>query len=101
MVFGREAYVYLAVLTAALLVLSGLLAPPARAQQPLEEQLEGLVIDLVVDVDQGECGERGCAENRRPVTFDARLEVDEASSTSLGLEPEDIKAVNEALAEVE
>jgi LPXTG-motif cell wall-anchored protein len=101
MILGRKGFgATLAVLAAAMLVLSGLFASPARAQA-LEEPLEDIVIDLVVDVEQGECGEGGCREDRRPVTFDARLEVNAASATALGLEPEDIEAVNEALAEVE
>ena len=97
MVFGRRwPGVALAVLVAALFVLSGLLAAPVRAQE-----LEGIVVDLVVDVDQGDCGERGCAEDRRPVTFDARLEIDEQSAGDLGLTDEEIEEVNEALAGVE
>ena len=86
----------LAAIAAAMLVMAGLFAAPARAQE-----LDGIVVDLAVDVEQGECGEGDCPDDERPVTFDARLEIDPDSADNLGLTAGEVDEVDDALAGVD
>ena len=80
MVLGRKGLgATLAVLAAVMLVLSGLFASPARAQATPDS----VVVDLVVETEQGECGEGDCADDERPVTFDVVAEVNEDESIAL------------------
>jgi LPXTG-motif cell wall-anchored protein len=95
MVYGRRGLgVALAVLAAAMLVLSGLFASPAKAQQGATPP-DGVVVDLEVVPVEGECGEDGCPEGERPVTFDVVAEVNE--DASIPLDPAEINAINDVL----
>ena len=79
MVFGRRGPgVAVAVLVAALFVLSGLLAAPVRATHT-----DDIIVDFSVDVVTGECGEGNCPDGTRPVTFEPELMVDAAASREL------------------
>jgi hypothetical protein len=80
-----------------MLIVAGVFASTAQAQ----DLSAGVDVDLVVDIEQGECGEGECADDERPVTFDARLEIDEQSAQDLNLSTEEIVEVNDALAGVE
>ena len=80
MVLGRKGLgATLAVLAAVMLVLSGLFASPARAQATPDS----VVVDLVVETEQGECGEGDCADDERPVTFDVVAEVNAGQNVPL------------------
>lgn len=92
MVLGRKGFgATLAVLAAAMLVVAGLFASPARAQGVPD----GVVVDLVVETEQGECGEGDCADNERPVTFTVVPEVNEEES--IDLSDEELAAINAVL----
>ena len=79
---------------AVLLVPTGLASAPAGAQGTND-----VVVDLVVTVDQGQCGTGNCAQGETPVTFDATLTVNEAETQINGrsLTPQQAAAVNAAL----
>jgi hypothetical protein len=97
MVFGKESRVALAVLAAALLVLAGVFASPARAQLDVE------VLDVQVDVEVGECDEGECDEGESPVTFTPVLSLNADLERELledGVAPDDIDAALDAAAEV-
>ena len=99
MVFGRESRVALAVLAAALLVLAGVFASPARAQQLEDEE----VLDVLVDVEVGECDEGQCDEGERPVTFTPVLSLNadlEQELLDADVAPADIDRALDAAAEV-
>ena len=98
MVFGRRGLgVTLAVLAAAMLIVAGLFASPARAQAA-----EDIVVDFSVDVEQGECGEGDCADDERPVTFEPELSVNEDEGRELTAEQlDDVNQILEDDADVE
>ena len=75
-----SAGVWLAVIAAAMLVLSGLFASAARAQTTPPDSV---VVDLVVETNSGECGEGDCADNERPVNFDVVAEVNAGQNVPL------------------
>jgi hypothetical protein len=93
MVFGKESRVALAVLAAAVLVLAGVFASPARAQ--VDEE----VLDVLVDVEVGECDEGQCDEGERPVTFTPVLSLNadlEQELLDAGVAPADVDAALDA-----
>ena len=85
--------VWLAAIAAAMLIVAGLFAAPARAQTA-----EDIVVDFSVDVVQGECGEEGCPEGERPVTFEPELVVDRDASRA-DLDTDQIAEVDRILEE--
>ena len=78
-----SAGVGVAALAAAMLVLSGLLAAPARAQRTVTDPF-----DLLVDVNIGECGIEGCPDGQSPVTVTPSLAYSTQLETLLGNDPQ-------------